>query len=71
MDRQNKDFAVRLAENHSVRLTPQERHHAGQELGKSAVAYKLDTEGTRKLFKELSKDVGDLVCHKKKMEKDA
>ncbi len=64
MGRKNREFAAQLAEKHSVRLTPQERHFTGHELGKSAVAYKLNAEGTRKLFKELSKDVGDLDGHK-------
>ncbi|HFB67840.1 MAG TPA: hypothetical protein ENJ66_02665 [Calditrichae bacterium] len=70
MGRKNREFTVRLAEKHAVRLTPQERHHAGRELGKSAVAYKLDAKGTRKLFKALSKDVGGLESQKK-TEKDA
>jgi len=70
MGRKNREFTARLAEKHSVRLTPQERHFTGHELGKSAVAYKLNAEGTRKLFKELSKDVGDLDGHKV-TEKDA
>ncbi len=70
MGRKNREFTARLAEKHSVRLTPQERHFTGRELGQSAVAYKLDAEGTRKLFKELSKEVGDLDS-RKKTEKDA
>ncbi|WP_428541344.1 hypothetical protein [Profundibacter sp.] len=61
MGQKNREFAARLAEKHAVQLTAQERHHAGRELGKSAVAYKLDAEGTRKLFKALSRDVGDLA----------
>ncbi len=70
MSRKNREFSARLAEKHSVQLTPQERHYAGRELGESAVAYKLDAKGTRKLFKALSKDVGGLESHKM-TEKDA
>lgn len=61
MGRNNREFAAHLAENHSVRLTPQERRHAGRVLGKSAVSHKLDAEGTRKLLMALSKEFEGLA----------
>ncbi len=56
MGRKNRNFTAKLARSHAVELTAQDRHFAEKELGRNAVAFRLDATGTRALFKALAED---------------